>query len=271
MKTELFNAQKDFLTDFYTKVDLLPLLNRMRVECDKTGERFSVLLIDVDHFKSFNDKFGHICGDEILKYFSSSLRLNLSISNPVIFRFGGDEFIAVFPDKTAKEVLQIASKLEKNIRKRSCLLRGRLFKFSFSGGVASYPADGNSAETILENADKAMYVSKRLGRGRVTQFGGIFLARIRRWLVIGLVLLGVCAILFSRGYLPSAGKHPLNKPQVPVRMFDTVYLKTGGISQGKIIQENDQKVSLEIKSGAGSMTITYSKEAILKIKRRTEK
>src|SRR3989338_1580528 len=107
---------------------------------------FSVLILDVDHFKSFNDKYGHLYGDEVLKYFSSSLRLDLEDEENVPFRFGGDEFIMVFPNKTPNDAYHLAIRLRKNIRTRSCLIKGKQVSVTFSGGVASYPADANKIE-----------------------------------------------------------------------------------------------------------------------------
>ena len=73
------NAQTDSLTMCYTKDALFPLLEKMKAEFSAHKKPFSLLLIDIDGFKGFNDKYGHIFGDEALKYFSSSLRLNLDI------------------------------------------------------------------------------------------------------------------------------------------------------------------------------------------------
>lgn len=165
---------------------------------------FSLLIVDVDHFKSFNDKFGHLYGDEVLKYFSSSLRLDLEDEENVPFRFGGDEFIMVFPNKTPNDAYRLALRLRKNIRTRSCLIKGRQISVTFSGGIASYPGDANTVDDILEKADKALYYSKNHGRSRITKYGDLVQKEL---LQIGLILM-VLAIVgalfyFYRDHLSS--------------------------------------------------------------------
>lgn len=163
------NAPKDFLTNCYTREGIFPFLKKMEEEFLTNKRPFSVLILDVDHFKLFNDKYGHLYGDEVLKYFSSSLRLDLEDEENVPFRFGGDEFIMVFPNKTANDAYRLAGRLRKNIRTRSCLIKGRQLSVTFSGGIANYPGDASSADEILEKADRALYYSKNHGRGRITK------------------------------------------------------------------------------------------------------
>lgn len=173
----------------YTKDALLPFMEKMRAEYSAYRKPFSVLVIDIDGFKSFNDKYGHIFGDEALKYFSSSLRLNLDDEDCVIIRFGGDEFVAIFPGRTAGELYRLSIHVEKNIRKRPFLFRGREYKFSFSGGIASCPRDAVETHDIIEKADKAMYFSKRHGSGRITRYDVIhleFLKWFAKAVIIGL-------------------------------------------------------------------------------------
>ena len=131
---ELINGKRDYLTNCYTKEELKPLLNKILFESGAYKKAFSILVIDVDKFKSFNDKYGHLCGDEVLKYFSSTLRLSLEGVENMPFRFGGDEFVIVFPKATANEAYLHAVKIMKNVRSRHFLLKGHQFLMSFSGG-----------------------------------------------------------------------------------------------------------------------------------------
>ena len=116
---------KDFLTNCYSREALLPFLRKMEEEYTINKTPFSVLIMDVDSFKSFNDSYGHLTGDEVLKYFSSSMRLDLEDEENFAFRFGGDEFIMVFPRKTPLEALRLGTRLKKNMRTRSCLIKGK--------------------------------------------------------------------------------------------------------------------------------------------------
>lgn len=189
----LDSLQRDHLTGFYMKDRIVPFLEKCAAEYSAHNEPFSVLMVDLDGFKSFNDKHGHACGDEALQYFSSSIRLSLDGQVCVMFRFGGDEFVLAFPGRSPKATYQLAATMEENIKNRPFLFRGREYDMSFSGGIASCPQDGKGAADILEKADKAMYFSKRRGRGRITEYATVraeFIASIVR------IMSGVAVILF---------------------------------------------------------------------------
>jgi len=186
-------SEKDFLTGCLSKAAIDSALNGIRARCSFNNTPFSILVIDLDHFKKYNDKYGHIEGDEILKYFSSTLHLSIRDEDGMIFRFGGDEFIVVFPEKTAEKAYSIAIDIINILKKRPFLSGGRMFKLSFSGGIASYPIDGDESDTILARADKAMYFSKIHGRGHVTLYRRIFLETLLRslfMLICALILMG---------------------------------------------------------------------------------
>ena len=184
------SAAKDFLTNCYTREGITPFLRKMEEDYLSSKRPFSILIMDVDHFKLFNDKYGHLTGDEVLKYFSSSMRLDLEDEENMPFRFGGDEFIMVFPNKTAVEAHRLATRLRKNIRTRSCLIKGRQVRVTFSGGIAGYPTDASSIEDILDKADKALYYSKNHGRSRITKYSDLGHKELFQTLVI-LLLLGL--------------------------------------------------------------------------------
>ena len=188
-------TSKDFLTNCYAREGLIPYLKKMEEEYLINKRPFSVLIMDVDHFKSFNDKYGHLYGDEVLKYFSSSMRLDLEDEENAAFRFGGDEFVAVFPNKTPSDAYRLASRLRKNIRTRSCLIKGHQISITFSGGVSGYPTDANTIEDVLDKADKALYYSKNHGRGRIMKFSD--LGNKEALQIVGLVL----ALLVTAGLL----------------------------------------------------------------------
>lgn len=185
------NATKDFLTNCYTREGIQPFLKRLEEDFATNKRPFSVLIMDVDHFKTFNDKFGHLYGDEVLKYFSSSMRLDLEDEENAPFRFGGDEFIMVFPNKNAVDGFHLASRLRKNMRTRSCLIKGHQISVTFSGGIACYPTDAGTIDDLLERADKALYYSKNHGRGRITKYSEL---AHKELLQVG-VILGILAVI----------------------------------------------------------------------------
>jgi len=266
MLEELANAKVDFLTKCYLKEALTPLFYRLKADYKASKKPWSILLLDIDHFKSFNDKYGHLSGDEVLKYFASSLRLGLEGLECAIVRFGGDEFVIVFPDKRSKEVGVVAGMLQKNIRNREFLLKGRLFKMGFSGGVATCPDNGETMDELLAKADKAMYVSKKHGRGRSTTYNGIKFERARRFLLM-VCLLALVAVVALSGARLFSGYFTLNIKSVQVTLTPvedrdsaTVYLKSGAVYKGEIVRESNETVVLKVRldRGEGLMAVKRS-------------
>jgi diguanylate cyclase (GGDEF)-like protein len=249
----LEKAQKDSLTTCYTKDLLQPFMEKMVAEYAAYKKPFSILVIDIDGFKGFNDRHGHIFGDEALKYFSSSLRLNLDDEDSVIIRFGGDEFVVIFPGRLSKEVYKLAVNTENNMRNRPFLFHGREYKISFSGGIASCPENGHNADEILDKADQAMYASKRRGNGLVTTYSKVW-PKFFMWVLKIVVLLAaiVAAVFFVKNYkqenMPS-----FLKTSAPAK----VYLKSGNSIQGVIVGENDKNMFLkfDMENGVGSVSI----------------
>lgn len=298
---DLIGAKKDFLTGCFTKESLAPLFVKLGGEYQQGKAPFSILLIDLDHFKSFNDKYGHVHGDEALRYFSSSLRLSLGDLGVVPFRYGGDEFVIVFPGRDSSQTYRLSIQLEKNIKNRPFLLKGRLFKMSFSGGIATFPAHGKTIEELINSADKAMYVSKRHGHGRITQYGKIWQAKLKHLFLILTVISVAVAVLaatyYNKGYFPGILNKfekaaikliPSGKGGIKIKQklmlksesephmdliprssadLDTVYLKSGGIFQGIIVYEDDSQIGIKLRLERGEASLVLNKSEIEKIKR----
>ena len=282
----LRGATTDALTNCYIKDRLIPTLKELQADYELTRKPFSILILDVDHFKSFNDKHGHMHGDEVLKYFSSSLHLNLVDEDNIPFRFGGDEFVEVFPGRTARQVYGLAGILQKNIKSRMFLLKGKQYLMSFSGGIATYPDDAKSVEELLQKADKALYCSKRSGRARTIRYNQIFLDRSRYFLtlfgVAALFVIGgffyredlsnlVAQIRSARLTVGSAQNH--TSYSVPASLtgskgaLDEVYLKSGDILVGRILVETAEEIRINLKLDQGEATLAVKKADILKIKK----
>jgi len=183
----------DYLTGFLSKETIHIALDKLMAESNIDNKPFTVLLLDMDHFKTYNEKYGHLEGDNMLKYFSGTLRAGLETEQTLIFRFGGDEFIIVFPEKGARDVYRIACNMIKIFRKRPFLLRGHLYKMLFSAGIATYPADGRKIEEVIHKADKAMYFSKTHGRARVTIYSHVLWKTLAR--TISFAVIASLAIL----------------------------------------------------------------------------
>lgn len=269
--SELTNAKVDILTGCYTKDTLIPVFLKLSLEYVENKVPFSILFIDMDKFKSLNDKYGHLFGDEALKYFGSSLRLSLS-EETVAIRYGGDEFVVVFPGKTSDETHAVAIELEKNVKSRPLLWKCRLFNMSFSAGIASYPNDGKTLEEIIQNADKAMYLSKIRGQGKISQYSKTLQIKLRRLLpaVFIPIFLLVFVCLLSLQRYNKFSLYPLRKiitgkkiKPTPIIVADKIVFKQGGVLEGKIISENEDSVEiiLMLKSGEGKLKLNKSEVA----------
>jgi len=127
-----------------------------------------MIMIDLDHFKYFNDNFGHEAGDLLLKELGTLLRTNIR-GEDIACRYGGEEFTLILPEGTSAVTRQRADFYKDAIQRLDVHFRGMpLGRITASMGVAVFPDHGRSAQALIEAADKALYRSKAAGRDRVT-------------------------------------------------------------------------------------------------------
>jgi len=160
-------AIHDGLTGLFTKGYFK---ERLREECkrgSRQGQQFSLLMIDVDYFKNYNDKFGHTAGDIVLKRLSDIISGHLKDHNAVVSRFGGEEFCVVLPRIDKKKAIILAQGLRLEIEKTKIVLRKQETSITASIGVAAFPEDASSEDELILKADRAMYAAKQKGRNRV--------------------------------------------------------------------------------------------------------
>ncbi len=140
---------------------------KMEFEKARRGlQNLSFLIIDIDYFKKVNDTYGHIKGDEILEKLASVLMKSVRISD-IVARFGGEEFVVLFPETNLKKAIEISARIREKIKKDSFLKK---YKISVSGGLTEYlPRD--TLKKIEERADKALYEAKDKGRDRLMSVG----------------------------------------------------------------------------------------------------
>jgi diguanylate cyclase (GGDEF)-like protein/PAS domain S-box-containing protein len=158
-----YMATHDGLTGLPNSVLLNDRLDAALVRARRTHARIGVMFLDLDHFKDVNDTLGHRVGDLLLKELARRIRAALRQSD-VLARVSGDEFVVIledFPDENAPEL--VARKVLDEVR-RPFQLEGQEIHVSGSIGLALHPEDGGDAETLLKNADAAMYHAKELGR-----------------------------------------------------------------------------------------------------------
>lgn len=165
-----FQASHDELTSLLNKTSLFSYLNKF-IKQKKNGQflGFSILFIDLDHFKKINDTMGHLLGDKLLKMMSQRLQNN-SRNEDLLFRFGGDEFVIVLPELTnERQVINIAERYLEQCKQPFHIL-GQDYKISASVGVSVVEKPDITADDILRHADIAMYQAKDRGRGQVLFF-----------------------------------------------------------------------------------------------------
>jgi diguanylate cyclase (GGDEF)-like protein len=135
----------------------------------KRGRHTAVMLLDIDYFKSINDKFGHAAGDELLRVVAERLRACVRETDTVA-RLGGDEFALLLLDgETVSDTAIVANRILDAIR-RPIFLEGQPFRVGMSIGIAQPPIDGTTTDEILKSADVALYKAKRNGRGHYAFF-----------------------------------------------------------------------------------------------------
>ncbi len=156
-------AYHDALTGLPNRNKLDQFLMHAIASSRRHRQSFAVLFLDVDHFKVVNDTMGHDAGDIMLQIISERLRM-LVRSTDLVARLGGDEFVVVITDvKQVESVAIIANKILESILKM-ILIKGRELFTSTSIGISVYPNDGYDAETLMQNADMALYRAKEEGR-----------------------------------------------------------------------------------------------------------
>lgn len=174
-------AQSDALTGLPNRSMLMSRLGEVLVAAKATRHPFAVMFIDIDRFKNINDSLGHGTGDTLLQ--EMARRLGMCVrANDTLARHGGDEFVVVLPDlRDAAQVSQIATKMLATIE-QPLTIDQHLLSVTCSIGIALYPGDGEDAESLLKNADAAMYVAKNSGRNSFQFFTADMNARVNEFL-----------------------------------------------------------------------------------------
>lgn len=158
-------AQHDPLTNLPNRMLLADRLTQAIAYAQRYQSMFAVLYIDIDGFKIINDTYGHTIGDALLIEISKRI-FSLMRKNETIARLGGDEFVALLSDiKELNECKPFLERLLAILAEPICIEDKRLH-VSASIGVSCYPLDGNDADILIENADKAMYHAKQSGKNR---------------------------------------------------------------------------------------------------------
>ena len=170
--SELFQKTQDLaihddLTMLFTKSYFLERLKEEFKRASRHGSELSLLMVDIDFFKKYNDQFGHTAGDIVLKNLSKAISQELNGLSPIISRFGGEEFCICLPVTDKNKAVAAACALREKIEKHKITLRRQEANITVSIGVAVFPHDAVEENELVQKADKAMYEAKNQGRNRV--------------------------------------------------------------------------------------------------------
>jgi diguanylate cyclase (GGDEF)-like protein len=161
--------ERAFLTSLIDKDPLTGIYNRRKFNRDidliaavhrRTKKGSALLIMDIDHFKKFNDENGHQRGDEALREVTQCIQRSLRDYDKIhIYRYGGEEFMVIIPDVSLRDVFQIGDRIRKNVM-ATCPV-------TISIGVSHYKELSENLQSLVDHADQALYIAKKKGRNRV--------------------------------------------------------------------------------------------------------
>lgn len=167
-ETLRYQALRDPLTGLFNRRYLLDAFDHELSRAASRAQPLSIIMFDIDHFKRFNDAFGHAAGDTVLAQLGKLLQ-EWARGEDILVRYGGEEFTVVLPDTSPESALARAESLRQAVAALTLEHHGeRLTQVTISAGIASYPLHGSDRESLVRLADQALYSSKSAGRNRVS-------------------------------------------------------------------------------------------------------
>jgi diguanylate cyclase (GGDEF)-like protein/putative nucleotidyltransferase with HDIG domain len=156
-------AHTDELTGLFNHRYFHERLDEEISRCSRFGDIFSLLFLDIDLFKAYNDIYGHLAGDEMLKKIGQYVRSSIRAID-MAFRYGGDEFTVILPQASLEDAKKVGERIRKRLETE---MDSEGTPLTFSIGIASWPTDGVMREEIIQSADAALYYAKQMGRNRI--------------------------------------------------------------------------------------------------------
>ena len=156
-----YQALTDGLTGLYNSRFLYEELDRELNRCKRYGHKLSLLMCDLDNFKSYNDHYGHLAGDDLLRDLAT-LMTSVARRSDKIFRYGGEEFTILLPETEYEQALILAERLRTRVEKHKFILQdsGEITHITISLGLSMFPRDADAVKPLLKAADKALYKAK---------------------------------------------------------------------------------------------------------------
>jgi diguanylate cyclase (GGDEF)-like protein len=159
-------AIRDPLSGLYNRRYLDETLDRELARALREGYPVSIVMCDIDHFKTLNDTYGHQAGDEVIRSLSRFMREQARASD-ILCRYGGEEFLLVLPGMSPDNAIERIDAWRKKFSEQRVIFGPFELAATLSMGISSYPAHGETPELLIAAADQALYLAKRKGRNRI--------------------------------------------------------------------------------------------------------
>ncbi len=264
------NMKKDAMSDFYVRDELIPFLQRAIYEAKQNNKKFTVVVFDLDNFKKINDRYGHLYGDKVLKSVFSTLKLSLK-GQAYPFRYGGDEIVVIFLDKTSKDVFPLVKQCQRMLSAHPIIIERKSLKMRISCGIADYGPDGETIDGLIKAADDAVYLSKAYGGNLITRAGRLGYIKIRNFILfMCAVLMLWSGVFLSNQFLFKdfirVAVDQIKNIRFIIKAQDTIVLTDGSTIKGKVLDNSGSKVLISLDLIKGDAKFTLNKSEIIEIK-----
>jgi len=159
-------ASTDALTGLHNRRILEARLTEEISRAQRESSNLCIAYIDIDHFKEFNDLWGHTSGDQALQIFASTLNENVRAHDSVA-RWGGEEFVILFPKTTLSDAFALLTRINDILENTQLSIKDKAYRLHFSAGISQYSDDGNHATELIDMADTRLKIAKEHGRNKV--------------------------------------------------------------------------------------------------------
>ena len=165
---KVYLSNIDWLTKLWNHGHFQAILSRELTKARGSDTHLSLIMIDIDDFKNYNDRFGHVAGDGVIKGMARIL-IDASRKKDYVCRYGGEEFSIILPQATKEDAKNIAERLRKKVREYNFPNQDAQPKgiFTLSCGIATYPHDAHNKDSLIRNADSALFKAKKSGKDRI--------------------------------------------------------------------------------------------------------